>query len=346
LVTIPADLLTAIFAAQAGRSAQNVGVSSRDDGVAASIIDVIGSTPCVDLSRTVAAQGVSGRLIAKLEHLNPGSSKKDRVALEIIREAKADGSLADGQPVVELTSGNTGTGLAIVCGALGHPFIAVMSRGNSIERARMMRALGAEVEIVEQAAGSPAGQVSGADLALVESRARELARERGAFRADQFKLDGSVLAHQRHTGPELLVQTGGIDAFVDFVGSAGSFTGVMRALPPGTRGYVVEPAGAAVLAGDEATAPNHRIQGGGYSMTDLTLLDASLVSGYVTVTDEAAISASRDLAVREGVFAGFSTGACCAAALELLRTTEAGSAIAFLAADSGLKYLSTDLWPD
>ena len=118
----------------------------------------------------------------------------------------------------------------------------------------------------------------------------------------------------------------------------------MRALPPATRGYVVEPAGAAVLAGSEPTAPNHKIQGGGYSMTDLALFDPSLVTGYLKVTDDEAIAAARDLAKREGIFAGFSTGACAAAALELLRTTEAGNTIAFLAADSGLKYLSTDLY--
>lgn len=319
---------------------------TRDDGVAGSIIDVIGSTPCVDLHRTVAAHGLTGRLIVKLEYLNPGYSKKDRVALEIVRDAKSDGRLADGQTVVELTSGNTGTGLAIVCAALGHPFVAVMSRGNSTERARMMRALGAEVEIVDQAPGSPVGQVSGADLALVEARAREITIARGAFRADQFTLDGSVLAHERNTGPELLRQTGGVDAFVDFVGSAGSFTGVMRALPAATRGYVVEPDGAAVLGGDDATAPNHRIQGGGYSMPSPALFDASLATGYLRVTDDEAIAATRDLARREGIFAGFSTGACLHAALELLRTTEAGTTIAFLAADSGLKYLSTDLWAD
>lgn len=320
----------------------------RDERVAASIVDVIGSTPCVSLARIVEAHGLEGQLVCKLEHLNPGFSKKDRVALEMVREARDDGRLSPGQPVVELTSGNTGTGLAIVCAALGHPFVAVMSRGNSIERARMMRALGADVVIVDQAPGSPQGQVSGADLALVETRARQLVDERGAFRADQFTLESSALAHERHTGPELWSQTGGaVDAYVDFVGSAGSFTGVTRYLKSrnaDVRAYVVEPAGAAVLAGDDARAPNHRIQGGGYSMPHLALLDGDLVDGYLRVTDDEAIACARDLARREGVFAGFSTGANLAAALELLRTTERGRTIAFLACDSGLKYLSTDLW--
>src|SRR5206468_10605671 len=171
--------------------------------LADSILDVIGNTPLVELGRCVARLGLQGRLLAKLESVNPGSSKKDRVALEIVREARADGSLRDGQAVVELTSGNTGTGLAIVCRALGHPFVAVISRGNSVERVRQMRALGAEVEIVEQAPGSTPGRVSGADLALVEARTAEVVAEREAFRADQFARAGSVLAHQRHTVPEI-----------------------------------------------------------------------------------------------------------------------------------------------
>src|SRR5690606_22520499 len=134
---------------------------------ASSIIETIGHTPMVELSRLVSRLGLKGRLLMKLEYFNPGFSKKDRIALEIVREARAAGELADGQTVVELTSGNTGTGLAIVCQALGHPFIAVMSRGNTIERARMMAALGAEVVLVEQAPGSVPNQVSGKDLARV-----------------------------------------------------------------------------------------------------------------------------------------------------------------------------------
>ena len=310
---------------------------AREDGVAASIVDVIGGTPCVELSRIVAAHGVEGRLICKLENLNPGYSKKDRIALEMVRDAKTDGRLAPGQTVVELTSGNTGTGLAIVCGALGHPFVAVMSRGNSVERARMMRALGAEVVLVDQARGSKHGEVSGDDLALVDERAKELVDERNAFRADQFTLESSVLAHERHTGPELWSQTNGeVDVFVDFIGSGGSFTGVARVLKqrkPSARAYVVDP-----------SSPQHRIQGGGYSIEHLALLDESLVDGRITVTDDDAIACARDLARTEGVFAGFSTGANLAAALELLRDRERGATIAFLACDSGLKYLSTDLW--
>jgi cysteine synthase len=264
-------------------------MSTRPPPLAHSILDAIGNTPLIELHRAVAARGLNGRILAKLESINPGSSKKDRVALEIVREARADGSLRDGQAVVELTSGNTGTGLAIVCRALGHPFVAVISRGNSVERVRQMRALGAEVVLVDQAPGSAPGRVSGADLALVEARTAEVVAERAAFRADQFVRAGSVLAHERHTGPELWEQSGGrIDVYVDLVGTGGSFSGVTRALRrrnPALRAYAVEPAGAAVLAGHPVTDPRHSLQGGGYARGDLPLFDRRLATGFVQVTD-------------------------------------------------------------
>jgi len=169
-----------------------------------SLIDAIGETPLVDLSRI--ARGLGGRLLAKLEYLNPGLSKKDRIARQIIEDAERDGSLQPGQTVVELTSGNTGTGLAIVCGVKGYPFVAVMSVGNSPERARMMRALGAEVVLVNQLPDSRPGQVSGGDLELVEQAARRITRERNAFRAGQFHHPGNFRAHYLHTGPEILRQ--------------------------------------------------------------------------------------------------------------------------------------------
>jgi cysteine synthase A len=292
--------------------------------------------------------GLDGRILAKLEYLNPGLSKKDRVALQIVEDAEADGSLVPGQTVVELTSGNTGTGLAIVCAVKGHPFVAVMSRGNSAERARMMSALGAEVVLVDQLADSKAGQVSGGDLELVERATQRIVAERGAFRADQFRLPGSMRAHYLHTGPEVLRQSGGhIDVFCDFVGTGGSFAGCAAAFKehdPAIQCYVVEPAGAAVLAGETGTRPNHRIQGGGYSMSHLPLLRREDVDGYLQVSDSEAIETARRLASEEGLFAGFSSGANVAAALRLLRTSHRGQTIAVLLCDSGLKYLSTDLW--
>jgi cysteine synthase A len=318
----------------------------KQDKPFASALDAIGDTPLVELSRIT--RGLDGRILAKLEYLNPGSSKKDRVALQIVEDAEANGSLAPGQTVVELTSGNTGTGLAIVCAVKGYPFVAVMSRGNSTERARMMSALGAEVVLVDQLPDSKPGQVSGGDLERVEEATQRIVAERRAFRADQFRLPGSVRAHYLHTGPEILRQAGGaIHAFCDFVGTAGSFAGCAAAFKeydPSIRCYVVEPEGAAVLAGEPSARPNHRIQGGGYSMPSLPLLRREHVDGYLQVSDAEAIEMARRLAREEGVFVGFSSGANVAAALQLLRTSHRGKTIAVLLCDSGLKYLSTDLW--
>ena len=321
---------------------------TRARAVLPSVVEAIGRTPVVELARLT--RGLRGRVVAKLDYLNPGLSKKDRIAREIIDRATAAGELRPGQPVVELTSGNTGTGLAIVCAVRGHPFVAVMSEGNSRERARMMRALGAEVVLVPQANGSRPGQVTGEDLALVEARARELTRERGAFRADQFVRDAARWAHECRTGPELWEQTDGrIDAFCDFVGTGGTYAGVTAALKARRstiRCYVLEPEGAAVLAGERVVSPNHRIQGGGYAIADLALLRDITVDGYLTVSDTEAIAMCRKLAREEGIFAGFSAGAVVAAAMPLLTREEAGGSVAVVLADSGLKYLSTDLWPD
>ena len=311
-----------------------------------SAVEAIGNTPLVELSRLT--RGVDGRILAKLEFLNPGLSKKDRIARQIIEDAEADGRLKPGQTVVELTSGNTGTGLAIVCAVKGYPFVAVMSKGNSRERARMMSALGAEVVLVEQLPSSRPGQVSGGDLELVEREVEEIVRERNAFRADQFRLSGNMRAHFLHTGPEIIQQTGGdFQAFCDFVGTGGSFAGCAAAFKqfnPSITCFVVEPQGAAVLAGQAVPRPGHRIQGGGYAMAELHMLKKEHIDGYLQVSDEGAIRTAQRLAREEGIFTGFSSGANAAAALKLLEGPCKGQTIVILLNDSGLKYLSTDLW--
>ena len=308
--------------------------------------EVIGQTPMVALDGITA--GLDGRIFAKLEYLNPGFSKKDRIAKQIIEDAERSGELKPGQTVIELTSGNTGTGLAIVCGSKGYPFIAVMSRGNSIERARMMQCLGAEVVLVEQSPGSIPGQVSGEDLALVDRETQRLTMERGAFRADQFTLSGNSRAHYLHTGPEIIHQTAGnFQAFCDFPGTGGTFAGCTKAFKeydPNINCYLVEPEGAPVLAGKEISDANHRIQGGGYCMSDLPLLDKDLVDGYIQISDKQAIEYARLLAKKAGIFAGFSSGANLAAAIQLINKVEIGNSVVIIICDSGLKYLSTDLW--
>ena len=320
----------------------------RNHDLCRSIADAIGQTPLVELSRLT--RNLDGRILAKLEYLNPGFSKKDRVALRMIEDAEKAGELSPGQTVVELTSGNTGTGLAIVCGVKGYHFVAVMSRGNSVERARMMAALGAEVILVEQAAGSTPGQVSGEDLNLVEEEARKIVRGRNAFRADQFSLPGNRRAHYFHTGPEIIEQSGGqIDAFCDFIGSGSSFGGISDALKefkPAVKCYIVEPETCAVYAGRKITNSSHKIQGGGYSMPELGYISRDNIDGFIQISNDEAILTARRLAREEGIFAGFSSGANVCAAMKLLRGECKGKTIVVLCCDSGLKYLSTDLWEE
>lgn len=319
---------------------------SRSSAVLDSVIDAIGDTPLVELRRL--SRDLNGRVLAKLEYMNPGHSKKDRIALQMIEEAEAQGHLRADQTVVELTSGNTGTGLAIVCAVKGYPFVAVMSKGNSMERARMMRALGAEVILVDQMPESSQGEVSGEDLALVEQEAQRITLDRNAFRADQFHLPGNSQAHYLQTGPEILRQAGGsFHAFCDFVGTGGSFAGcaaAFKAYDPSILCFVVEVEGAAVLAGEPSSKPNHRIQGGGYSMPTLPLLQTENLDGYVQVAEKDAINMTRRLSKEEGIFVGFSSGINVAGAIQLLSGNLQGKTIVVLLSDSGLKYLSTDLW--
>jgi cysteine synthase A len=313
-----------------------------------SILDAIGDTPLVRLDRLVKARRLDGAILAKLDYLNPGFSKKDRAARGLIEEAEGNGDLRPGQTVVELTSGNMGAGLAIVCRIKGYPFVAVMSKGNSPERAQMMSALGAEVVLVDQLAESSPGQVSGADLALVEEAAQRLTKERDAFRADQFHRQGAWLAHYRTTGPEIWEQSGGaLDVFLDFAGTGGTYAGVTRFLKerdPAICCFLVEPKDAAALAGQAVARPNHPIQGGGYALAELDFLKDVPVDGYLQVSGEDARAATRALALEEGIFAGFSSGANVAAALQLLAGEMRGRTIALVICDSGLKYLSTGLW--
>jgi len=309
-----------------------------------SIIETIGSTPLVALDRLGC--DLPGRVLLKIEYYSPGFAIKDRIARQIIEDAENDGRLKPGDTVIELTSGNTGTGLAVVCGVKGYHLICVMSEGNTPERARMMRALGAEVVLVPQLKTSRPGQVSGADLAEVERVTQQLTQKYHAFRADQFNNPSNLRAHRR-TGQEIWQQSGSkVDAFISTAGTGGTFGGVSRTLKeynPDIRCYLVEPAGAPYLAGKPVTQPNHKIQGAGY-MRDLPKVPRELVEEYLTVTDNEAIETARALAKKEGIFAGFSTGANVAVALRLAHQAAPGEVLVTTANDSGLKYLSTDLF--
>jgi cysteine synthase A len=313
--------------------------------LASSVLQTIGRTPLVALRRLSPERGATVAL--KLEYANPGGSIKDRIALQIIEDAERSGRLAPGGTVVELTSGNTGIGLAIACAVKGYRMIAVMSEGNSLERRRMLAALGAELELVPQAGTSEPGKVSREDLDLVDRRANELTKSLGAFRADQFYNESNPRAHELGTGQEIWEQTSGrVCAFVAAVGTGGTFVGVARALKArkaSVRCYVVEPAGAPFLAGRPVTNTRHKIQGMGYATTP-GFWDGSLADGYLAVSDEDAIATARRLAREEGVIAGFSTGANVAAALHVADTLATGELVVTIACDSGMKYLSTDLY--
>lgn len=310
-----------------------------------SAADAIGGTPLV-LLRNVGA-GLPGRVAVKLEAFSPGMSVKDRIARQMIEEAEAAGTIRPGDHIVEATSGNTGIGLAILSAARGYHFHAVISAGNSQERCILLRALGADVVVTPQASGVRPGVVTDEDLALVFKRAEELARELPAWMPRQFHNEANVRAHEAHTGSEIWEQSGGeVTHWVASAGTAGSFVGVARALRrrnPAIRCFVAEPAGAPALAGLPVTSTSHLLQGTGYNMTP-PLWDAGCCDGYLQITDEDAVAAARELARREGILAGFSSGANVAAALRVAAAAPPGSLVVTLCPDTGLKYLSTSLY--
>jgi cysteine synthase len=302
-------------------------------------IDLIGNSPLLSLGRVYRGEG---KIFAKAEFLNPGGSIKDRVALSIIRAARRRGVLVNRQPVVEMTSGNMGAGLAIVCAAFQHPFTAVMSAGNSSARASMMRGLGAEVVLVEQIDGTP-GRVTGKDIAAAIAAAVHLAASREAFYVDQFNNPDSVVAHETTTGPELWEQLDGrIDAFVACVGSAGSFVGISRFLKskdPEIRCVCVEPKDAEILAGHAVLKAGHLLQGTGYGFVP-PHWEPDLMDGAISVSDEDAERWRSLLGSQEGLYVGYSAAANVCAAVELMNSGILGpeAQVATLLCDTGLKY--------
>lgn len=282
------------------------------------ITDFIGNTPLVDLSRLTNGKG---RLLAKMEFIQPGGSIKDRAALQIIKDAYANGKLIKGQLVVEMTSGNMGAGLAVVCGAMGNPFTAVMSEGNSPERLRILKALGAEIAQVPQVDGT-LGKVTGKDIQRATERAIELAGERNAFYVDQFNNPSSVTAHYTTTGPEIWEQLEGKpDAFLAGIGSSGTFTGTSRFLKeknPSIFCAAMEPASAAILKTGKVENPKHIIQGTGYSLIPPHWAP-SLADAIITVTDDETREQARQLHRDFGLYVGYSAAANVYAALELIK---------------------------
>jgi cysteine synthase len=302
------------------------------------VVDAIGGTTLVALRRLVPAG--SGRVLAKLESENPTGSMKDRMALAVIVRAEADGRLRPGDTVVEYTGGSTGTSLALVCAARGHRIHIVSSDAFSREKLDHMAALGAELTLVPSEGGRTTKRLI---LDMIEA-ARELSRRPRTCFTDQLRNEDSIAGYAA-LGEEIWSQTnGGVDAFVHCVGTAASLRGIAGALrrrAPGVRIVAVEPAESAVLSGG-APGPHH-IEGVGIGYTP-PLWDASLVDDVVAVSTDDAKAMARRLAREEGLFAGISSGANVAAALRVAARLGPAATVVTLLPDSGLKYLSTDLY--
>ncbi len=298
-----------------------------------SILDTIGNTPIVRLHRT-GPDHVS--IYVKIESFNPMASVKDRLAYAIIKDARDSGALKPGQTVVEATSGNTGIALAMVCAVYGHPFVATMVETFSVERRRLMRALGAKV-ILTPAAERGTGMVR---------RAEELAKKHGWFLARQFENPANPAYHRNTTAPEILRDFAGkrLDYWVTGWGTGGTLTGVgevLKVARPNVKVVVVEPAGAAMLSGKEWKP--HKIQGWTPDFIP-AVLNRNVADEFVSVEDLVARDTALHLAQKEGIFVGISAGATLAGALDVAKGAPKGSVMLVMLPDTGERYLSTILF--
>ncbi len=298
-----------------------------------SILGTIGRTPIVRINR-LAPQHIT--MYVKCEFFNPLSSVKDRLAIAIIEDAERSGALKPGQTVVEATSGNTGIALAMVCAAKGYPFVALMADSFSIERRKIMRMLGARV-ILTPAAERGTGMIR---------KAEELARRHGWFLARQFENPANPAYHRSTTGPEILSDFAGkrLDFFVTGCGTGGTLTGageMIRLARPEVKIIASEPEAAAMLSG-RPWAP-HKIQGWTPDLIP-AVLNREVAHRTITVADAEAIATARELARREGIFCGISSGGTFAAALKVAKEAPAGSVVLAMLPDTGERYLSTPLF--
>jgi cysteine synthase A len=298
-----------------------------------SILDTIGNTPVVRL-RHLAPKHVE--LYVKVEAFNPAGSVKDRLALAIILDAEQRGTLKPGQTVIEATSGNTGVALAAICAARGYPFVAVMSETFSIERRKLIRAYGGKVVLTPGAARG---------TGMVE-KAMELARQHGWFFTNQFENPANPAYHRQTPAPEILRDFAGrrLDYFVTGWGTGGTLTGVgevLKVARPEVRIIATEPSGAALLSGKEWQP--HKIPGWTPDFVPAGL-HPKVVDRIVLIDDVLARDTSRELAQREGIFSGISSGATLAAALDVAKDAPAGSVLLAMLPDTGERYLSTFLF--
>jgi len=297
------------------------------------ILQTIGNTPVVRLNR-MAPDNVE--MYVKVESFNPMASVKDRLAFAIVKDAQQRGTLKPGQTVIEATSGNTGIALAMVCAAEGHPFVATMADSFSMERRKIMRGLGARV-ILTPAAERGTGMVR---------KAEELAAEHGWFLARQFENPANPDYHANTTGPEILRDFAGrrLDYWVTGYGTGGTMTGAgrtIKAARPDVTIVATEPAGASLLKGDDWNP--HKIQGWTPDFIP-DVLDRDIYDELMSVADDRAIEVSRELAAKEGIFTGISSGATLATALDVAAKAPDGAVILAMLPDTGERYLSTPLF--
>ena len=300
-----------------------------------SILDTIGDTPVVKLHR-VAPDHVT--MYAKVEAFNPIGSVKDRLAFAIIDDAEKSGRLKPGDTVVEATSGNTGIALAMVCAAKGYPFVATMAESFSVERRKIMRAMGAKV-ILTPAAERGSGMVK---------KAKELAEKHGWFWASQFTNPANPAYHRQTTGPEILKDFAGrrLDYWVTGWGTGGTMTGageIIRAARPDVKIITTEPEAAQLLAGNDWQP--HKIQGWTPDFIP-DVLNRDIYDDNIPVTDEESRDVARRLGAEEGLFVGISAGGTMAAALKVAATAEPGSVILAMLPDTGERYLGAYLFED
>lgn len=301
------------------------------------VAELIGKTPLLRLSNTEKELELKSTIIAKLEYFNPAGSVKDRVALEMIEDAERKGLLKKGSVIIEPTSGNTGIGLASVATAKGYRLIITMPETMSVERRKLISVYGAELVLTDGAKG-----MTGA----IE-KAEELAKEiPNSIVAGQFVNPANPEAHRKTTGPEIWEDTDGkVDIFVAGVGTGGTITGTgeyLKSKNPNIKVVAVEPTDSPVLSGGKAGA--HDLQGIGAGFVP-DVLNTEIYDEIITVTSDEAYKASRELAKREGVLVGISSGAALHAAIELAKKEEnKGKNIVVLLPDMGDRYLSTELF--
>lgn len=301
------------------------------------ITELIGNTPLVEVAKYSAKHGVETPIEVKVEYFNPSGSVKDRIALAMIEDAEKRGLLKPGATIIEPTSGNTGVGLALVAAVKGYKFILTMPETMSVERRRLAQAYGAEIKLTPGSEG-----MAGAVKAAEEIRDSIP----GSIILQQFENPANPKYHYDTTGREILEQTdGNVDIFVAGVGTGGTVSGAGKRLKeanPSVKVVAVEPATSPLLS--EGKAGKHKIQGIGANFVPKNY-DTDVVDEVLTITDDEAFSAARELASLEGLLVGISSGAAAAAAVKLaLRPENKGKRIVAILPDTGERYLSTTLF--